>query len=464
MFRTVACTSAAALASAGAAPQGGNYQQYLDQWGNGQHGSTGGEGGKDDKKGAGGGSFDYSQYLSGGQGAQANTGSATALSSFDYSKYMGGVSGGSLMANSSGSSGYSGYMKKYGDYSKYTGGNGSSGGADYSNYSKYTGGSSGGDYGNYSKYTDYSKYTSSSSGTPPAPKATGMMAAGGAGDFMKKYGSGADWQSFVPKNTNSSAGGADFNFSSYVPSEYSKYMEGQQNQTAMSATDCHDMSCLKAWKAAQLSQVDKYAQFAPKAGQDAWSDQIKDQYETNKKRILVEENATVISRPVTEPWWLVQGVTPQGPPRAEGGAEFSRFSPAQQEHFGIDAQGEVQDRAEFDKAMAALEAEQKHNTTVAGTEGEREHAREAATAAKAVEVNATAVARDPLAVGTTPVAPSESLSASPVGESRGVDLARWVVLGSVMLVAAGMAVRAARVRPLSSLPEEDPDQAYLALA
>merc|ERR1711957_1007694 len=71
-------------------------------------------GGKDDKKGAGGGSFDYNQYLSGGQ---ANAGSATALSSsFDYSKYMGGVSGGSSMGNSSGYSGgnYQQFLDQWG--------------------------------------------------------------------------------------------------------------------------------------------------------------------------------------------------------------------------------------------------------------------------------------------------------------------------------------------------------------
>jgi len=472
MLRAVACASAAALACAspGAAAQGADYQQFLDQWagGYGHFASTGGEGGKDGKKDAGGAGFDYSQYMPGSQGAQAKTSSATALGSFDYGKYLGGAGGGSSMADGGG---YSGYMKKYGDYSKYTGGNGSSGaGGDYSNYSKYTGGSSGGGYGDYSKYSDYSKYTSGASGPSPAPKALSMMAVGG-GDFMKKYGSGADWQSLVPKNTSSSAGGASFNFSGYVPFNYSKYQEGQPEQTAVSATDCQDMGCLRAWRAAELSQVDKYSKFAPRAGQDAWSDQIRGQYETNKKRI--QERATLISHPVQEPWWLIHAVTPDGPPETEGGAVFSRFSPAQQERFGVDAKGRVQDRARFDRAIAALEAARARNTTAArtmagaehsqeerskaatATTGESRHSREAASA-KAVEVRAAA--------GTVRAAPAEGLSASPVGEGGGVGPARWVVLGSALLVFVGVAVRAGRARPLGSLPEEDPEQAYLALA
>merc|ERR1740121_2861656 len=266
------------------------------------------------------------------------------------------------------------------------------------------------------------------------------MNSSGYSGYMKNY------------NMSSSAGGADYNFSSYVPFNYSKYTEGQQKQTAMSATDCHDISCLKAWREARLSQVDKYSQFAPKVGQDAWSDQIQDQYETNKKRIQMEDNATMISHPVKEPWWLIHGVTPEGLPKAEGGAEFSRFSPAQQEHFGVNAKGEVQDQAKFDKAIAAVDAEKTHKTSAAGTEGETEHSKEErskaasvtmgernhskeAATAKVVEVNATAAARDPLAVGAVSAAPAEALSTSPVEESRGVDLVRWVVLGSVMLVA-----------------------------
>merc|ERR1719401_2781673 len=104
---------------------------------------------------------------------------------------------------------------------------------------------------------------------------------------------------------------------------------------------------------------------------------------------------------------------------------------------------------------------ERNNSNV--TMGERNHSKEINATAKVVEVNATAAARDPLAVGTT-AAPAEVLSASPVAESRGVDPARWVVLGSVMVITVGMAVRAVRARARSSLPEEEPDQAYLALA
>jgi len=295
---------------------------------------------------------------------------------------MGGASGGSSMTNS----GSSDYVKKYGDYSKYTGG------------------SSGGGYGNYSKYTDYSKYTSGGSGTASGPTATSMAAVGG-GDFMKKYGGGADSQSFVPENTSSSKGGAKFNFSKHVPFDHSKFKEGQQNQTAMSATDCHDMSCLKAWRAAQLSRVSEYGPYVPKVGKDAESDQIKDQYETNKKRIQVEEAATAKAAEVN---------------------------------------------ATTTQEAATAKAAEVYATTT----------QEAATA-KVVKVSAAD--REPAAVGTVPATPAGGLSASPVEESRGLDPGRWVVLGSVALVAAGMAVRAARARPLSSLPE-DPDQAYLALA
>merc|ERR1719163_2031295 len=93
-----------------------------------------------------------------------------------------------------------------------------------------------------------------------------------------------------------------------------------------------------------------------------------------------------------------------------------------------------------------LEADNKHNTTAARTWGEkkrskeerskaatvtlgeRKHSREAATA-KAMEVNATAAARDS-AVGTVQAARAEGLSVSPAEDTRGVDPARWVVLGS----------------------------------
>jgi len=238
---------------------------------------------------------------------------------------------------------------------------------------------------------------------------------------MKKYGGGADSQSFVPENTSSSKGGAKFNFSKHVPFDYSKFKEGQQNQTAMSATDCHDMSCLKAWRAAQLSRVSEYGPYVPKVGKDAESDQIKDQYETNKKRIQVEEAATAKAAEVN-------ATTTQEAATAKA--------------------AEV-DATTTHKAATAKAAEVSATTT-----------HKAATA-KAAEVDAAA--REPAAVVTVPPTPTEVLSASPVEESRGLDPARWVVLGSVTLVAAGMAVRAARARPLSSL-QEDPDQAYLALA
>jgi len=282
-----------------------------------------------------------------------------------------------------------------------------------------------------------------------------MVAAGG-GDFMKKYG---DWQSLVPGNESSGAGGAGFNFSRYVSFNYSKYMqeESQQNDTVMSATDCHDMSCLEAWRAAQMSRVDKYTEYAPKVGHDIWSNLIKDQYETNKKRILSElqENGTILG-PVQEPWWLVHGVTPDGTPEAEGGATLSRFSAAQQEHFGINAKGEVQDKAKFDKAIAALDAKKHHNATAHNTKTAEE--------AHKSSVTVTRDERNHSKVGTVLAAPAEGLSASPVEESRGAVPARWVVMGFVMLIAVGVAVRAARARPLSSLSEEDPNQAYLALA
>jgi len=234
---------------------------------------------------------------------------------------------------------------------------------------------------------------------------------------MKKYGGGADWQSFVPENTNSSNGGAKFNFSKYVPFDYSKFKEGQQNQTATSATDCHDMSCLKAWRAAQMARVKEYGEYVPKVGRDAESKAINDQYETNKKRIQEEEEAAEVNATTTQ-----EAAT---------------------------AKAAEVDATTTHKAATAKAAEVSATTT-----------HKAATA-KAAEVDAAA--REPAAVVTVPPTPTEVLSASPVEESRGLDPARWVVLGSVTLVAAGMAVRAARARPLSSL-QEDPDQAYLALA
>eukprot|EP00435_Cladocopium_sp_Y103_P075177 s278_g54.t1 len=54
------------------------------------------------------------------------------------------------------------------------------------------------------------------------------------------------------------------------------------------------------------------------------------------------------------PWWILNGVKPQGPPEDMGSFTIVTFSEEQQERFAIDAHGEVKDKEKFQKALTAL--------------------------------------------------------------------------------------------------------------
>merc|ERR1712060_322315 len=56
------------------------------------------------------------------------------------------------------------------------------------------------------------------------------------------------------------------------------------------------------------------------------------------------------------PWWILEGVKPEGEPQDMGGWKAVTFSKEQQEHFGIDATGQVLDDAKFQAALKALKS------------------------------------------------------------------------------------------------------------
>jgi len=53
------------------------------------------------------------------------------------------------------------------------------------------------------------------------------------------------------------------------------------------------------------------------------------------------------------PWWLVHNIAPAGPERDMGTWTAVTFSEEQQQHFGVDANGTVLDAARFDRAVSA---------------------------------------------------------------------------------------------------------------
>lgn len=59
------------------------------------------------------------------------------------------------------------------------------------------------------------------------------------------------------------------------------------------------------------------------------------------------------------PWWIQQGVIPEGPQTDMGTWKAITFSKEQQEHFGVDAMGKVVDKAKYDAAIAAMNVEAK---------------------------------------------------------------------------------------------------------
>lgn len=55
---------------------------------------------------------------------------------------------------------------------------------------------------------------------------------------------------------------------------------------------------------------------------------------------------------VLPPWWILEGVEPNGPKKDMGGWMASSFSEEQQQQYGIDEQGRVLDQAKFDAAFS----------------------------------------------------------------------------------------------------------------
>jgi hypothetical protein len=56
------------------------------------------------------------------------------------------------------------------------------------------------------------------------------------------------------------------------------------------------------------------------------------------------------------PWWILHGVTPEGPEIGHGSYQGISFSQQQQYEFGVDSEGKVLDRKKFDAKIAALTA------------------------------------------------------------------------------------------------------------
>lgn len=57
---------------------------------------------------------------------------------------------------------------------------------------------------------------------------------------------------------------------------------------------------------------------------------------------------------VQTPWWILQGVVPEGPEKDMGSWKASTFSKEQQAHFGIDELGAILDQSTFDAAISAM--------------------------------------------------------------------------------------------------------------
>eukprot|EP00448_Togula_jolla_P011765 CAMPEP_0170614818 /NCGR_PEP_ID=MMETSP0224-20130122/25007_1 /TAXON_ID=285029 /ORGANISM="Togula jolla, Strain CCCM 725" /LENGTH=99 /DNA_ID=CAMNT_0010940509 /DNA_START=81 /DNA_END=380 /DNA_ORIENTATION=+ len=59
------------------------------------------------------------------------------------------------------------------------------------------------------------------------------------------------------------------------------------------------------------------------------------------------------------PWWIMNGVKPEGEVVQHGTYTTVSFSEEQQRQFGVDEQGAVVDRATFDAAMKTLKEAKK---------------------------------------------------------------------------------------------------------
>eukprot|EP00929_Paragymnodinium_shiwhaense_P057063 TRINITY_DN2855_c0_g1_i3.p2 TRINITY_DN2855_c0_g1~~TRINITY_DN2855_c0_g1_i3.p2 ORF type:complete len:275 (+),score=74.44 TRINITY_DN2855_c0_g1_i3:71-895(+) len=76
--------------------------------------------------------------------------------------------------------------------------------------------------------------------------------------------------------------------------------------------------------------------------------------------VSLSQEGAVLRQPDSQadpPWWIVHGVTPEGPdkPRNEGdGFTVKTFTPEQQEHFGVNEFGDIIDQEKHDAAIAAL--------------------------------------------------------------------------------------------------------------
>lgn len=101
---------------------------------------------------------------------------------------------------------------------------------------------------------------------------------------------------------------------------------------------------------------------------NTFSKEQRDQFGVDQLGVIVDKskyNAALAAlndkRPaqVKTPWWIMEGVTPNGPDKDMGGWTSLTFTKEQQEHFGVDDQGAVQNQATFDAALKAEDLKRK---------------------------------------------------------------------------------------------------------
>jgi len=56
------------------------------------------------------------------------------------------------------------------------------------------------------------------------------------------------------------------------------------------------------------------------------------------------------------PWWILNGVRPNGPDKDMGSYTAVTFSKAQQEQFSVDESGAVKEKAKFESALRVFQA------------------------------------------------------------------------------------------------------------
>merc|ERR1719436_1966876 len=67
--------------------------------------------------------------------------------------------------------------------------------------------------------------------------------------------------------------------------------------------------------------------------------------------VNAQQKLAMGSRP---PWWLLNGVRPEGPEKNMGSYTVLTFSKVQQDNFGVGETGEVVDAGRFSSALMAL--------------------------------------------------------------------------------------------------------------